>query len=347
LQVRVLPGAPPPPAHLRLSALGTRGFCQPPVNAVPRGHARRLHPAAGQRLAGHRPRRPRPSHRHLPLRRLDPATLDRFCTELRGRGGVGGRPMAPATVRQVHAILRRALDQAARWGWIPANPAALATPPRLGSAEIRPPTRRYPGCLRPPTRLTRTLRSCCGCDDECSARGVVRAAVGERRPEGGRAPDPAQPVPGRGPPSGEGHQDPRRPPAGPLRRERGAPGRAPAPLRRAGGGLRRAALRRRLCVLLRPGWPAAHAPGLGDAPVLRLAERLGLRTRLHDLRHYAATQLIAGGVDLRTVSGRIGHAVGERPRSGSNTHFLAAATDRQPRFSRGRSDAPRRNSFGS
>src|SRR4030095_9144657 len=42
----------------------------------------------------------------------------------------------------------------------------------------------------------------------------------------------------------------------------------------------------------------------------RLAKQLGLRTRLHDLRHYAATQLIAGGVDLRTVSGRIGHAGG-------------------------------------
>jgi integrase len=81
-----------------------------------------------------------PTIGHLPLRRLDTATLDRFYSELRGRGGVGGRPMAPATVRQVHAILRRALDQAARWGWITANPAALASPPRLGSAEIRPPT---------------------------------------------------------------------------------------------------------------------------------------------------------------------------------------------------------------
>ena len=103
-----------------------------------------------------------PTLGHLPLRRLDTATLDRFYSELRGRGGHGGRPMAPATVRQIHAILRRALDQAARWGWIAANPAALASPPRLGSAEIRPPQRRSPGCLRPPMRLTRTSRSCCG-----------------------------------------------------------------------------------------------------------------------------------------------------------------------------------------
>src|SRR4029453_14921121 len=49
--------------------------------------------------------------RPLPPGRLDAAPPDPFYTELRGRGGVGGRPMAPATVRQVHAILRRALDQ--------------------------------------------------------------------------------------------------------------------------------------------------------------------------------------------------------------------------------------------
>ena len=60
----------------------------------------------------------------------------------------------------------------------------------------------------------------------------------------------------------------------------------------------------------------------------RLARRLGLRTRLHDLRHYAATQLIAGGVDLRTVSGRIGHAGGGATTLRVYTHFLAAA-DRQ------------------
>ena len=29
--------------------------------------------------------------------------------------------------------------------------------------------------------------------------------------------------------------------------------------------------------------------------------------RLHDLRHYVATQLLAAGVDVRTVAGRLGH----------------------------------------
>jgi site-specific recombinase XerD len=43
----------------------------------------------------------------------------------------------------------------------------------------------------------------------------------------------------------------------------------------------------------------------------RLAERLGLRsTRLHALRHYSATELVAAGVDVRTVAGRLGHGSG-------------------------------------
>ncbi len=46
--------------------------------------------------------------------------------------------------------------------------------------------------------------------------------------------------------------------------------------------------------------------------------------RLHDLRHYVATQLLAAGVDVRTVAGRLGH------RSASTTlnvysHFLPEA----------------------
>ena len=42
-----------------------------------------------------------------------------------------------------------------------------------------------------------------------------------------------------------------------------------------------------------------------------LARKLKLRsTRLHSLRHYSATELIAAGVDVRTVAGRLGHGSG-------------------------------------
>jgi integrase len=41
----------------------------------------------------------------------------------------------------------------------------------------------------------------------------------------------------------------------------------------------------------------------------RLCQRAGLSgIRLHDLRHLHATQLLAAGVPVRTVSGRLGHA---------------------------------------
>lgn len=33
-------------------------------------------------------------------------------------------------------------------------------------------------------------------------------------------------------------------------------------------------------------------------------------TRLHSLRHYSATELVAAGVDIRTVAGRLGHGSG-------------------------------------
>jgi integrase len=42
----------------------------------------------------------------------------------------------------------------------------------------------------------------------------------------------------------------------------------------------------------------------------RLAERLGIATTIHKLRHFSATELIAAGVDPRTVGGRLGHAGG-------------------------------------
>lgn len=42
----------------------------------------------------------------------------------------------------------------------------------------------------------------------------------------------------------------------------------------------------------------------------RMVRRLGIQTTLHKLRHYNATELLAAGVDLRTVAGRLGHGGG-------------------------------------
>jgi integrase len=46
--------------------------------------------------------------------------------------------------------------------------------------------------------------------------------------------------------------------------------------------------------------------------------------RLHDLRHFAATRLLSSGVDVRTVSGRLGHANASTT-LGVYAHFLQSA----------------------
>lgn len=46
--------------------------------------------------------------------------------------------LSPRTVQYVHAILRRALGQALKWGLVPVNVARLVDPPRVRQHEIQP-----------------------------------------------------------------------------------------------------------------------------------------------------------------------------------------------------------------
>jgi integrase len=60
-----------------------------------------------------------------------------------------------------------------------------------------------------------------------------------------------------------------------------------------------------------PDGSAPYAPRSLTQRYRRMATKLMLRsTRLHSLRHYSATELVAAGVDLRTVAGRLGHGSG-------------------------------------
>jgi integrase len=52
------------------------------------------------------------------------------------------------------------------------------------------------------------------------------------------------------------------------------------------------------------------APDTATQRFDRLARRLGIKSTLHSLRHYSATELISAGVDPRTVAGRLGHGGG-------------------------------------
>jgi integrase len=51
-------------------------------------------------------------------------------------------------------------------------------------------------------------------------------------------------------------------------------------------------------------------PDTMTQPYDRLAKRLGIDSHLHTLRHYSAIELIAAGMDLRIVAGRLGHGGG-------------------------------------
>jgi integrase len=65
------------------------------------------------------------------LNRLEPHHIQSLYTERLGT-------LAPASVRQLHAVLRRALDDAFKWDLVTRNVATLVNPPRVPRFEIRP-----------------------------------------------------------------------------------------------------------------------------------------------------------------------------------------------------------------
>lgn len=73
------------------------------------------------------------------LQDITPDQLSRFYRELQAKGGKDGGALSPNTVRRVHATLHRALRDAARWGHLQRNPAAVAVKPMqptIGSRDI-------------------------------------------------------------------------------------------------------------------------------------------------------------------------------------------------------------------
>jgi integrase len=86
--------------------------------------SRYLHPHIGDVLVGN----------------LTPAGIDALYVRLRRSGGVGGRPLQPGSLARIHVVLRSSLAQAMRWGWIWDNPAERAHRIVQTPIEIRPPT---------------------------------------------------------------------------------------------------------------------------------------------------------------------------------------------------------------
>ncbi len=81
-----------------------------------------------------------PHFGHIPVTKLTTVDIDDVYAQLLRRGGRDNRPLSPGTVHRVHVVLHRALSQAVGWEWIWFNPAAMASPPRVEPADVRPPS---------------------------------------------------------------------------------------------------------------------------------------------------------------------------------------------------------------
>ena len=82
--------------------------------------------------------------------------------------------LKPSSVRYIHAVLRRALEQAVRWNLIPRNPAAVVDPPKVRQEEIK---------SLDPGQARQFLRTAGEADDGLEALYVLSLTAGLRMGE--------------------------------------------------------------------------------------------------------------------------------------------------------------------
>ncbi|MGZ8726875.1 MAG: hypothetical protein ACXWW1_10485, partial [Aeromicrobium sp.] len=106
------------------------------------------------------------------LAALHPEHLDDLYARLLRDGGSGGKPASAWTVQRVHGVARRALTVGMRWGWISANPAFVAMPPRPVRRAIHPPS---------PVEVADLLAAAQRQDPDLATFLLVAATTGARR----------------------------------------------------------------------------------------------------------------------------------------------------------------------
>ncbi len=257
-------------------------------------------------------RRILPKWGSMPLRRLRTSELDGWYAHLRKSGGIGGKPLSPNSVNRVHAILRRALNQAVKWGWINSNPAAAATPPRVHRQPIEIPTA---------AEIGRLIEAAAVVNHGLPVFLRLAATTGARRGElcalrwrhldldkrqlhiAGALVQVKREVIEK---STKTHAERRVSlDAGTVRMLEEHRCRLEGTLRFAGATLDSESF----VFSHDPEGLAPWRPGYVTLAFVRLSRQQDLEgLRLHDLRHFAATTMIVGGVDIRTAAGRLGHA---------------------------------------
>lgn len=249
----------------------------------------------------------RPNLGHLRLDRLRPLELTRWYRQLVD-GGLG----APR-VAKLHAILRAALGRAVEWEWIARNPAQAAHPP----AAPRP---KRP--VADPAHVAALAAHLATAEPSVAAWLIVAEATGARRGElcalrwehvdldGATMAITGTVIDG-----GPG--------VGVVVRDRTKTGAARVvPLSDAAVAALRSHRARMAAEALVMGVPLAgfvwsrdpegNLPWRPEYPSVALAracKRLGLpRLAPHSLRRLLGTELVADGIDPRTVAGILGHA---------------------------------------
>jgi integrase len=268
-----------------------------------------------------------PALGRIPVRRLDVETLDTFYAELRRRGKDGGRPLSASTVRAVHTVLSGSLRQAVAWGWIAHNPARLATPPSVQRSDVAPPpVDQVAGLLATALernfklglflRLAVVLGARRG--ELCGLRWqAVDLDRGEVLLERGIVYVTGQPLIDK---------------ATKTRSKRRLALDAKTVELLRTYRMRAEQVVGELGIALPAGAYVFSGEPDGSRPIhpahmthqfVELARSLGVRCRLHDLRHLMVTYLISQGVDWRTAAGRAGHA-GPQMTLGTYAHFQPA-----------------------
>lgn len=258
-------------------------------------------------------------YKNLLKNRILPALGDRSVHSIRTNdldrlylGLVNEVGLAPATVRQAHAIIRRAFRQAVLWGWIVTNPAVNATPPRIAKSNPSPPDAEQVGAL-----LLKAAES----DPELSRFLHVAATTGARRGEVCalrwknfdaklRTLTIERSIADL--PGGLVEKDTK---THISRRMALDPGTAEV-LEEQRNTMSELATESgfrfsqdSFIFSNEPNGLTPWVPGSVTKRFQKLHDALGYdKMRLHDLRHFTATRLIAAGVPVRTVSGRLGHS---------------------------------------
>jgi integrase len=242
------------------------------------------------------------------------------------------RPLAATTIRHIHFILSGAYKRALRWRWVSVSPTAQAEPPPAPKSNPQPPSAEEAARI-----INAAWR-----DPDWGAFLWVAMTTGARRGElcairwsavnleAGREPIWLRHAIRR---SDDGwsegdlktHQQRRiaidADTAEVLREHRE---RCESRARDLGFELDLGAF----AFSNDPAGASALTPDSVTQRYDRMTDRLGIVTTLHKLRHYSATELILGGVDVRTVAGRLGHGGGGTTTLRTYTAWVSEADQR-------------------